>query len=378
MNVRPSGRAVRGSGPLIALVVAAGLAGAQSVRSSAGSSGFHTPPPPPPPNPNLTHSSLAVGGPLSSGSNGSYDPATLSDGSLASADVDFTFDSGTGVLTVVVTNTSPVVDLSLTPVVGDVFLNVPLALAFDTAVLATQTSAGDADPGYAAIVDATPHDDTVDNDTGYFGGFAVRLMAPLDGGVAHAQGNGAPAGAVAGSATFQFQLDGNFVNESQITAEFPRRQFSRPSDNSGMLLSANAVIEFYNGGDGTGGGHIASGAGSCNPIMFWSGDNKVGNVQTLFLQSAIGCHGCVIFSHVFSPSNLVVGHQVDVGGPMNELNIYIAFTQVAVGFQTLPFAIPNDPMLIGETRYWQFVTNPVMGVSAGFENSPVITTTFLP
>jgi len=330
------------------------------------------------PNYQPSHSSLSIGGPVAMGDNGSTNPATLSDGTAATGVLDFDYDPATALLTVTVRNTSPVVPGLNTAVMGDVYLNAPLALAAVDAVLVSQAAEGGADPAYGLSVDLDPYDLNGVNDTGYFGCFSLRLIAPAGGGIAATGATGTPAIAVTGPAVFTLQLIGSMDLLQQVTADYPVKLQSVPGPLATMVT--NAAVPFYNAGDGSGIGIISDVTGDCNPIAFWSGNNRIGHTQTLFVQATPGCHGCEVWSPILATSNLppAIGIQLEIGGPQNSLNFILPWTFTQVGFHMLSYTIPNDINLIGVTRYWQFMTNPVTGITTTFEKSPFVTTTYLP
>lgn len=325
-----------------------------------------------------SRSTLVIGGPLSLGGDGSFDPATLSDGSLADGQVDFFYDPFAFVLTVVVNNNSTT-SVGNTPVLGELYINVPLAVAIDDVQLVAQVDALGNDPGYTLVADTDPFDTNQLNDTGVLGQFSMALIPAPGSGIASPGSIGTPPAAVQGPVTFIFELIGQPLNLVQLSAEYPKRLYSIPSMQGTTALLVNGAANFWNAGDGTGGGTVSDTTGDCNPIAFWSGDNRIGHTQILFLQATVGCHGCYVYSHVFGASNLPgVPIQLDIGGPTNELFVFLVHTFFVNGFEQLPFDIPNDTSIIGETRHWQFVSNPVTGITDDFELSPVVTTTFLP
>jgi hypothetical protein len=297
---------------------------------------------------------------------------------VATGDVTFTYDSQTGELTITFVNTSPVTPGLNTPVAGDIWINLPMFIAATQATLLSQSGSGGAAPDYSASVDPNPWDTTLVNDSGAFGGFALRLTPAAGGGIASATGEGTPASATIGPVTFVVQLQGPQVDA--VTAEYPKRLFSRLIAGAGALSAANGAVSFFGAGSGSGEGGVGDGSPGCNPIMFWSGDMKIGHTQTLFLQAAMNCHGCQVWSQVLGASNLPasLGFQLDMGGPTNAIGVFFPFLFLSNGFTMMPFTIPNDPGLVGATLYWHFVTNPVAGIATAFEVSPMITTTILP
>jgi hypothetical protein len=321
-----------------------------------------------------------IGGPGTLGTNGSADPGTLSDGSAATATIDFGYDPSTALLTVTVTNTSPVVSGTNTPVAGEIWFNLPMRIALTGATLVSQAGSGGAAPGYFLFVDPDPYDGAPVAPLPPFGSFAAVLVPPAGGGIARPGGIGTPSGATEGPVVFTIQVSGS---TSQVSAEFSKRLYS--SVEPGAPLGSHAqhgAIGFWNGGAGAGSGGISAQAGACSPIMFWSGNMKIGYPQTLFLQSTMGCHGCQVFSLTLGTSNLplFLGFQLDIGGPTNDIAALIPFLflQGPPNWYLLNYTIPNVPGLVGMSLYWHFVTNPVLGISASFEVSPMITTTILP
>ena len=100
-----------------------------------------------------TTSSLTVGGIGAFGCNvPQTDPPTLQNGQEASGTAAFSYDGATQVLTLTVTNTSPIVAGQNNPVLRRIYVNLP-PLACTGATLISQTGAGGAVPAFQLSVD---------------------------------------------------------------------------------------------------------------------------------------------------------------------------------------------------------------------------------
>src|SRR5690606_10232594 len=133
-------------------------------------------------------------------------PATLTAGVPASARFDFAYDRATGLLTLTVTNTSPIVGNDANPVLTGFFLNLPRG-AITGASLVSQSGSGGAP---AAFVLSYGENAFAAN---CFGDFALRLSAggTPNGAIANALATnigGPPGAAVIGPVVFVIQLSG--------------------------------------------------------------------------------------------------------------------------------------------------------------------------
>jgi hypothetical protein len=122
----------------------------------------------------VTTDSITIGGTGSASSAGSSNPGLLDDGlTAASASYVFTLDTSTNTLTLVVTNTSPVVVGVQNPLLTDVYFNAPSQV---TAMSLTgQTSSSGVAPSYALSFDASLATNPNPNGADGFGAFSVAL-----------------------------------------------------------------------------------------------------------------------------------------------------------------------------------------------------------
>jgi hypothetical protein len=229
---------------------------------------------------------IVVGGVGSFGSNGS-NPGTLSDGTTkATARLVFHWDAAASELTLTVENTSPVTSGVATPVLTDVFFNVPAGVTGLT--LQSQSAAGGAAPNFALVFDDDLSSDPNPNAANGFGAYNALLATSgggAQGGISNPDADtlGIPPGTeVVGPATFVFAATGNlaavtaFDFNSLVSANPPGSQsfvgaakfqaggaagasgFISPS---GSFCSTAAVVEDLGGG--CGGPQLSSGL----PIM---------------------------------------------------------------------------------------------------------------
>ena len=160
-----------------------------------------------------TTSTIKVGGPGSCSSEGFNDPGLLADGvTEASADMDFTFDDATGELTLVVTNTSPVLVGVNNPVITQIFFNVPLGIT-DVQLVDHFSNAGVA-PSFDMTFDSDLMTNPNPNGAATFGAFSVELRTTN--GVNNSIGNPdadtfSPANVSLSPTTFEMQVTGNYA-----------------------------------------------------------------------------------------------------------------------------------------------------------------------
>lgn len=194
---------------------------------------------------------LPIGG---AGSHGCQDPnaPVLTGNVVATADLEYLYDMATGVLTLVVTNTSPIVAGEENPVITRIAFNVPAGVT--GASLVTQTGTGGATPNFA--LQFTPPGSIR---MGCFGTFDAELAIS---GIAGAIGNAAAPSfshpsVVLGPTTFALQLTGTGLGS--LTAE----HFAITLSQNGAY-AVGAGMKFQ--GAGIGGeesGFVSSGAPCC-------------------------------------------------------------------------------------------------------------------
>lgn len=299
---------------------------------------------------NLTTHSLTVGGAGALGCQGPEDPPTLSNGTLASAQLDLTYEQATHQLTLVVTNTSLVVAGEPNPVVTDVGLNVPPG-TITSATLLSQNAASGATPSFALAFDPDP---TAKPSSKYscLGNFSIDL-ASASGGIGNASATtfAVPAGALSiGPATLVLRLDGpgaDFLTAYIIAVGFSQRA---------PLAPANGVCKFQAGGSsGEGSGFLSTTSPAvvgCQQSVFIGASPTIGTTVNFCVSAAPACTGCWIGS--LFPGPVQVGPiNLPIGVPL----LFEVMLQLPVSANVcFPLAIPSNQNLVGVTVYLTFAT----------------------
>lgn len=299
----------------------------------------------------ISEASRSVGGLGAWGCQNDRNPPTLSDGTLATGTYDIAYDSSTGRLTLVVTNTSPVTPRVQNPLITDVYLNLP-AGAITRARLVGQTAAGGAPPAFGLTHDADLHVRPDLNKANCFGLFSLHLAAGrgIHGGVANAAADriGAPRGSwVVGPVRFEIQLEGPGV--SGITAGAIARGFSQRAP----YQSVNVALKFQAGQSG-GSGVIANGP-KCETAIYVVGEPRIGSTIDFCVSGGTGCHVCVWVSATPGPSEYD-GRVVPIGLPL--LASADLGPIVYANVMCFDFTIPDEPGLVGTSLYFTNVTHP--------------------
>jgi hypothetical protein len=218
--------------PLLLLVVSIALAGVSSGQVSS--------------------SQLSIGG---VGAFGCLQPAqsppVLANGAIGTGECMFSYNQLTQVLTLTVSNTSPVVPNEQNPVIRRVYVNLP-ALAVANAVLISQTGSGGPAPTWTLAIDTDITNNTGSIDVGCFGHFGLRLsdQGGIEGCIANpaAPLNPSWAGSmVIGPVTFEIQIIGSSLAASSLIAS----SFSSSlAYNPGSSDYVNAAFRFQPGSSG--------------------------------------------------------------------------------------------------------------------------------
>lgn len=190
----------------------------------------------------------------SASAHGCQDPLapTLTGGVIATADLDYAYDASSGVLTLFVANTSPVVAGQTNPVITAITFNVPAGVT--GATLTTQTGSGGATPAFA-LQFTSPASSRM----GCFGRFNAELsITGIAGGIGNAS---APSfshpSVVLGPVTFTLQLTGSGLGS--LTAQHFATTLSL-----GGAYAVGAGMKFQGGGvAGAQSGFVSSGAPCC-------------------------------------------------------------------------------------------------------------------
>lgn len=217
--------------PLLILVVSIALAGVSSGQVST--------------------SQLSIGGVGAFGcTQTASNPPVLENGQEATGECAFSYNQLTQILTLTVSNTSPVVPMEQNPVIRRIYVNLP-ALAIANATLLSQAGAGGATPNFALAVDIEPTNNTGSLIAGCLGRFGLRLRD--QGGIAGSIANpaatslpGPPNSMTIGPVVFQIQIVGASTAVSSLIAS----SFSSMlSYNPGSTEYVNAVFKFEPGAD---------------------------------------------------------------------------------------------------------------------------------
>jgi hypothetical protein len=203
---------------------------------------------------------IVIGGSGSFGSNGSSNPGTLSDGiTRASARLVFHWDDTASELTVTVSNDSPILAGVPTPVLTNVFFNVPPGI--NGLSLVSQVGSGATAPSWSSSFDDDLDAGPNPNVASGFGAFNAALsIAGPQGGISNPVAPLlaiAPGTEVCGPATFVFAATGKLGG---ITAyDFN----SVASQNAGAPGFVGAV-NFQGGGVAAATGYVSPTGGACS------------------------------------------------------------------------------------------------------------------
>ena len=292
----------------------------------------------------VTTHTLQIGGNEAFSCSGGVNPATLSDGTtLASAQLAFRYDSTSGILGIIVTNTSPVQSGQDNPVLDGFVFNVPEA-AVTGVTLQAQSAASGATPAFAATVDTDLRRGPNTVAFNCFGNFNVMLDSAGTGGIANASAGSwtSPAGSLSmGATSFQFKLDGPGI--AFITARTIALQFSRFTS-----LYANAAAHFREGGSQGADGEISSVQDACFPTMWMSDQAQLGTTTNLFFSATTECNTVVLVSWNEGPFR-VGPALVPIGPPLLFVQAFVGFPNDPV---SVPLPIPNNRFLLEGPIFW--------------------------
>ncbi len=299
----------------------------------------------------VTTTTKSIGGAGGLSSCGTANPPTLCDGvTLATATFDFAYDDVTKILTLTVTNTSPVTAGVPNPLLSEIYFNVPAFAAVGLTLLTQSTEGGGPDPGFTLGFDPDLNDGQNDNTAPGFCAFNSKLdhISETPGGIANALADtiSAPEGTyVVGPVTFTFQVGG--PPATGVGAASYSSSFSQiPPGN----FRVNVVGKFKAGGPSEASGAMSVAPG-CEPGNWMVGTPCLGCPVQFVMCGGPGCFGCLAIST--SPGPTVIAT------PSGPLSIPIGMPAVPILIATLPPAtcisatvtVPNDPAVIGGTFY---------------------------
>jgi hypothetical protein len=270
--------------------------------------------------------------------------AVLDAGTAASGLLAFAYDANTAVLTVTVTNTSPVTVGVPNPLIDDIFFSAPAGTVTSAALTGQASNGGGQQP-----FDLSFDDDTASgrnpNLGGCFGLFNFELaVTTRRGGIANAAADtvATPSGtAVNGPAQFTLQLAGPAVHGLSAAA------FAAATSHGGQH-DVNAALHFVAGGKTSESGTVGS-ANACRTGVFLRGTPQLGQSIRICIEGSGECHatllasafaGPVVFSGITVPIGLPLIGWFDLGDFANGI------TELS-----LPVTIPNRPELVGQTFY---------------------------
>jgi hypothetical protein len=305
----------------------------------------------------VSTSALAIGGVGSLGClQPAQDPPVLNNGAIGMGECSFSYNQLTQVLTLTVSNTSPVVPGEQNPVVRRVYVNLP-QLACSGAALISQTGAGGPAPTWTLSVDPNLADGIGSISVGCFGRFGIRLsdQGGIDGCIANPNATllpGTPGSMVIGPVVFQIQILGASAGVSSLIAS----SFSSSlAYNPGGTDYVNGAFRFQPGSSlGDTGDDTPENVISARPVAdggstagWVVGTPSVGEVVTLVMAGTPGWEGCMVAS--LDPGPIVVnGITFPIGPDWVPL---LTTTIPNVGFVFATVLIPAGPELGGLTVY---------------------------
>jgi len=318
-----------------------------------------------------TPQDLVIGGSGARGCQGTQDPPRLSNGTLASANLEFSYDDAAHVLTLVVDNTSPVTQGVPNPLITRLAFNLPHE-AVTRVDLLSQTGAGGAPPDFELEFDADVFSGQ-DIRVACMGNFGVLLEVDHGHGIGNPNADtwAAPPGSVTvGPVTFRMRLFGPGVDS--LSAQAIALGFSRFAP----AYQVNAMCKFQSGGqNGEGSGYISSTVANagCRPSGWLTAAPRIGTTIGICLNGQPSCSGCFIGS--LTPGPTIIGpFRIPVGLPLL-FDVFMPPLPTNAAF-CIPVEIPDDPGLVGRSIYVALAT-PGTVLDDLVDFSPRINITFV-
>jgi hypothetical protein len=248
--------------------------------------------------------------------------------------MEFRYDNSTGILELIVQNTTPQVPGEANPVITDVYFNLPAHTDTNISLL-DQSAAGGLPATFLMLVDEEqfvhPHINRADG----FGAFSVGLYAfAVYGGIANPEATewALPTGSQAiGPVTFRFSVTGSDAAHLNA-ADFALSPSAIPP---GERIGSG-VLKFQAGGVGGQGSAFIGTQGGCAPGLWFSGQPCEGETIEFVLGSAGGCAGCLIMSSDPTPFPFLGLFEVPISPPYRA--IWVGTTASAA--QAVPLNIP--------------------------------------
>jgi hypothetical protein len=305
----------------------------------------------------VSTSSLSIGGVNAFGClQPAQNPPVLENGAIGTGECTYSYNQLTQVLTLTVSNTSPVVPGQQNPVVRRVYVNLP-QLAISNATLISQTGAGGPAPTWTLAIDPNLSDGQSSIEVGCFGRFGLRLsdQGGIAGCIANPLATSLPGSAnsmVIGPVVFQIQILGSSAAVSSLVAA----SFSSSLSLNEGGQYVNAAFRFQPGSseldvaDDSDENVLTSqpvGEGG-SPAGWVVGTPAVGEEVTLVMAGAPGWEACMVAS--LDPGPIVIdGITFPIGPDWVPL---LTTTIPGVGFVFATVTIPsNQPALGGLTVY---------------------------
>jgi hypothetical protein len=292
----------------------------------------------------VTTTTLAIGGVDALGCAAlASNPPTLEDGALVSGQNEVSYNSMTHVLTLTVSNTSPVVPGVPNPVITRVFANLP-QLAVADVILLSQTGAGGPPPNFELSVDTDVTDSIHPIFASCFGNFGILLEGNevlAGGGIKNPAADllALPSALMTvGPVVFQHQIVPTSTSADSLIAQ--AFAYSLSVNTSGPQ-TASSVFKFQGALGVT--GFVGNGPNEegGSPAAWVVGEPMAGQNLTLIQGGTPTWNGWFIAS--LSPGPIVIGSHVIPLGP----DYFIVFGGIMppVGFLSQTVVVPQAPPL---------------------------------
>lgn len=273
----------------------------------------------------------------------------LTNGVVIGSFASYSYDAGTGVLSLTVQNTTPVVPGESNATIAEIWLNVPPG-AVTGAVLNNQVGNGGAAPAFTLAFDDDTSNATNSLAAGCFGNFNLRLTAPAGSGIANpAAPSVATPNPVLGPVTFTIQLSGPgtaFVDAEAFLA----------ASSQGGPEHTNLALRYEDGGANSQDSGIVGSCDLCRTSVYLNGAPAIGQTFDICVTGGYGCHACVWVSETPGPT-VVNGITIPVGLPVIAAWDLGNFGLNGFGnVGCLTINVPNNPQLQGFQFYLTNVT----------------------
>jgi hypothetical protein len=296
----------------------------------------------------------------------------------ARAELRFTYDDETELLTLGVRNISPVITGVPNPVLTQLYFSVPPQAVNDFELMEQRSTAGII-PAWNLQFDAELSMSPNVNHVGGFGNSSAGMSAPEGTGtsVHHSIANeladtlGVPEDTVIrGLVEFVFHVDPSIG--AALTAPTIGSSLSQQASQANV----NVIGKFQAGGVALAGGKLTNATG-CSPAAYSLGLPRIGSPLTFVMSGAPGCHGAMLLSIDPGPTVFETPAgplEVPIGLPMLFILPVTPFPAGTTVSTTLQ--IPNEPILINKLIFGAVVAFDQ--VTGKVEVSDRLTIQFLP